>query len=389
MPVIAPVVIVGGGIGGLSLALSMARRGLESTVLEQAPALGAVGAGLQLGPNAIRVLAAWGLADALREQAVAPARAEVRDAAAGRLLIVNRLGADAETRWGAPYQVLSRAALQSVLLAAVQASGRVELRLGRPVVSVRSESERAVAVLADGSEIGGEVLFGCDGLHSVVRAAVGRPGPPRYTGQTAWRGLAEMATDGEPIVQVWTGPHRHVVRYPVDDGLVNLVAVVEAKAAEAESWTAEGQGAELAAAFADWPEPVRATIAAAPRPWRSALYDRGPLARWTQGRISLLGDAAHPMLPFLAQGAAMAIEDAEVAARLLGDGGDPAAALLAYEAARRPRTAKVQAWSSRNARLFHLPSPLAAGVFGAAGVLDRVRGAAPEARFDWLYGWTP
>jgi len=383
------VIIAGGGIGGLSLALALARRGIESTMLEQAPALGELGAGLQLGPNAVRLVRAWGLDKVLREQSVAPLRAEVRDAATGRALIVNRLGPDAEARWGAPYLVLSRSALQALLLTAVRASGAVDLQFGQPLISVRNESDRAVAVLGNGSEVRGDALFGCDGLHSVVRTGICRPAPPRFTGQTAWRGLARMDPGGEPLVQVWTGPNRHFVRYPVGEGLVNMVAVVEAKHADAESWTAEGQGAELAAAFADWPEPVRATIAATANPWRSALYDRAPLARWTQGRISLLGDAAHPMLPFLAQGAAMAIEDAEIAARLLSGGGDPAATLGAYEAARRPRTAKVQAWSTRNARLFHLPSPVAAGVFGAASTLDRLLGAAPEARFDWLYGWTP
>jgi salicylate hydroxylase len=384
-----PVIVVGGGIGGLSLALALARRGIQSTVLDQAPTLDAVGAGLQLGPNAVKILDRWGLRKALREQAVAPLRAEVRDAATGRSLLVNRLGAHAEARWDAPYLVLTRAALQAILLDAVLASGRVELRLGEAITSVRSEADRALAALETGHEVEGEALFGCDGLRSVVRAAVSPPEPPRFTGQTAWRGLATMAAGGDPLVQVWTGPHRHFVRYPVGQGRVNVVAVVEAKAAGPESWTAEGQAAELAAAFADWPEPVRATIAATARPWRSALYDRAPLDRWTRGRISLLGDAAHSMLPFLAQGAAMAIEDAEIAARRLGEGGDRAAALCAYEADRRPRTAKAQAWSSRNARLFHLPPMLASGVFGAAGAFDRLRAAEPEARFDWLYGWTP
>jgi len=383
------VIIVGGGIGGLSLALALARRGLESTVLEQASVLEPVGAGVQLGPNAVRVLDGWGLSGGLCERSVEPLRAEVRDAATGRLLIANRLGSDAIARWRAPYRVLSRSALQAMLRAAAEASGRVDLRLGRPVVSVRRESDRAIAVLDEGVEVEGEVLIGCDGLHSVVRDIVCTAAPPRYTGQTAWRGLAQMDNGDGPLVQVWTGSSRHFVRYPIGEGRVNLVAVVEAGQALRESWTTEGQSAELAAAFADWPEPVRTTVAATPHPWRSALYDRAPLPHWTCGRISLLGDAAHPMLPFLAQGAAMAIEDAEIAARRLSEGGDPAAALHAYEAARRPRTAKVQAWSSRNARLFHLPPPAAAGLFGAASAFDRLRGSEPEARFDWLYGWTP
>jgi len=388
-----PVIIVGGGVGGLSLALALAQRGVVSTVLEQAPALTPVGAGLQLGPNAVRVLEAWGLAEPLRDHAQAPLRAEVKDAANGRLLIANRLGSDAEARWGAPYLVLARSALQAMLLAAVQASGAVDLRFGQGLVSARSEPDRAVAVLDRGAEVEGEVLFGCDGLRSRVRGVVDQPKSPRYTGQTAWRGLARMGPGSAPLVEVWTGPGRHFVRYPISHGLMNMVAVVEAQGGapgegQSESWTLEGQGAELMAAFIDWPEPVRATIAAVTNPWRSALFDRAPLGRWTRGRISLLGDAAHPMLPFLAQGAAMAIEDAEVAARLLCDS-DPRAALCAYESLRKPRTTKVQAWSSRNARLFHLPSLVSAGLFAAAGGVDRLRGVDPEARFDWLYGWTP
>ena len=398
------VIIVGGGIGGLSLALALAQQGIGVVVFEQAGALEAVGAGLQLGPNATRILEGWGLGAALRHVSVEPIRAEVRDAASGATLVVNRLGADAEARWGGAYRVLSRTALQGLLAEAVAGEALVELRLGRRIVSVRSESgqsesgqtesgqsesAQAVAVLDDGQTVEGEVLFGCDGLHSVVRAAIAGPDPARYTGQTAWRGLARMDLADTPKVEVWTGPNRHFVRYPVGGGLANMVAVVEAPEAGIESWAREGEAGELAAAFADWPEPVRATLAAVERPWRSALYDRPPLARWTAGRLALLGDAAHPMLPFLAQGAAMAIEDAEVAAQALAGGGDVAAALAAYADARRARTAKVQAWSRRNARLFHLPSFAARGVFGAAGVFDRVRGVDGEARFDWLYGWRP
>ncbi len=383
------VMIAGGGIGGLSLAVALARQGLTSVVIEQAAAIDEVGAGIQIGPNATRVLRGWGLGEALDRVAVTPVAAEVRDAATGRLLVANRLGPAAQGRWGDSYLTITRAALQGLLLAAAQTSGRVEIRLGHSVIGATSDGGRAGAALSNGETLSGEALIGCDGLHSVMQGAVLTASPPRFTRQTAWRGLARMPTEGETRVQVWTGPSRHFVRYPVGPGLVNMVGVVEARADEVESWTAMGQGADLAAAFADWPEPVRATIAAVDRPWRSALHDRAPLTCWSRGRISLLGDAAHPMLPFLAQGAAMAIEDAEVLARLLGAGGAVDAALAAYEHARLPRTAKVQAWASRNATLFHLPPLVSTGVFGAARLLDRVRSVEPEARFDWLYGWTP
>ncbi len=375
-------IIVGAGIAGLSTALALARRGVASTVVEQAPMIETVGAGLQLSPNATRILFGWGLEIELRANAVAPERAEVRDAATKRLLVENRLGAAAQARWGAPYLTVTRSALQSILLRAVEASGWAEVRLGARAIGV----DAAALTLADGAVLHGSVVIGCDGLHSAVQAALFQPSPPRFTGQTVWRGLA--ALDAPPRVQVWTGPRRHFVRYPVAPGLVNMVAVTEAARDDVETWDAEGEAHRLAAAFADWPDAVRATIAAVAKPWRSALYDRPPLSRWTTGAATLLGDAAHPMLPFLAQGAGMAIEDAEVLAGLLATT-EPAAALEAYARARLTRTAKVQAWASRNARLFHLPSPAALGLFGAARVLDRARGADPEARFDWLYGWRP
>lgn len=375
-------ILVGAGIAGLSTALALAQRGMASVVVEQATAIEAVGAGLQLSPNATRILFGWGLEAPLRAVAMAPERAEVRDAASGRLLVANRLGDEAKARWGAPYLTLTRSALQSVLLEAVQAAGMSELRLGARVVSV--DAAAASVTLDDGERLAGKAVIGCDGLRSIVREAVLRPEPPRFTGQTAWRGLARM--EGPPLVQVWTGPHRHFVRYPVAPGLTNMVAVTEAARDDVEAWDTEGEAARLAAAFADWPEEVRATLAAVERPWRSALYDRPPLPRWTNGPVALLGDAAHPMLPFLAQGAGMAIEDAEVLAALLTTR-PPAEALQAYQQARLARTAKVQGWAGRNARLFHLPSPAAQGLFGAAKVLDRMRGADPEARFDWLYGW--
>lgn len=380
------VIIVGAGIGGLTLALALARRGIAATVVERAPALEPVGAGLQLGPNALKVLDRLGVGAAVMAASVGPERAEVRDAATGRLLVVNRLGADAVDRWGAPYRVIRRSALQAALWEAVAAEG-VAVRLGAAVKGVVQHDGGVSVALADGAALAGEALVGCDGLHSAVRAAIATPAPPRFTGQTAWRGLAAMPTPAPLRVEVFTGPRSHFVRYPVAEGLVNMVAVTEAAARDGESWDTEGEPAQLAAAFAGWPCVVRDTIAAVARPWRSGLYDRPPLPVWSVGRVTLLGDAAHPMLPFLAQGAAMAIEDAEVLARRLCATDDVAAALRLYQQDRRARTAKVQAWSTRNARLFHLPNAAALSVFGAAQALDRLRGLDGEARFDWLYGW--
>lgn len=373
------VVVVGAGIGGLSLALALARRGVRSTVLEQAPAIAEVGAGVQLSPNVVRTLAHWGIGDAVSALAVEPERVEVRSAASDRLLMTSRLGSFSRQRWGAPYLTIARSGLQAVLLEAARASGGVEIRLGARVADVAAVA--GAVTLDDGDQIVGEAVVGCDGLRSVVQARLFGAIPPRFTGQTAWRGIARMQ-DPEPVVRVFTGPRRHFVRYPIGAGLVNMVAVKEASADEVEAWDAVGAREDLAAAFAGWPPSVRETIAAVERPWRQALYARRPLARWSVGRVTLLGDAAHPMLPFLAQGAGMAIEDAEALAERLATPGDTAAALVAYQSARLPRTAKVQAWAERNARLFHLPEFAAATVFGAAGLTAR----PPEARLDWLYG---
>ena len=385
------VIIAGGGIGGLGAALALRRRGLAVTVLEQASALGEAGAGIQLGPNAVRVLEGWGIGAAVRAAAFRPLAAEVRDHVSGRLLLRTTLGEAAQRRWGAPYLQVHRADLQAILLDALSAEGGSELRLDARVVAVAQSAEEVTAALATGERVQGSALVGADGVRSAVQEALFGPSPARFTGQVAWRGLVEASRlpPGliSPVAAVWAGGGRHFVHYPVRGGaLVNFVGVVERDWRE-ESWTAPGNAGELAAEFSGWPASVTALIAAAGPAWRWALFDRPPLARWSVGRATLLGDAAHPMLPFLAQGAAMAIEDAEALARLLAEGEEVSAALTAYEGARRSRTRKVQAWSRRNARLFHLPPVVAGAAFGAAGALDRVRGRTGAERFDWLYGY--
>ena len=382
------VIIVGAGIGGLTAALALARRGAPSVVLERAEQLDEVGAGLQLSSNACRVLFDLGLEGEIRRIGHAPDAVMVRGATDGRVLLENRLGAFAEQRWGAPYLQVKRSALQALLAEATTASGLVETRLGSDVTTIDREAARVR--LATGEDIGGEAIIGCDGLNSVVRRALWGETPARFTGQTAWRGLAssaDLSPEWSGKAAVWAGHRKHFVHYPVGEGLVNMVAVVEASEAGGESWSEVGQHAALAATFDDWPEPVRAVIAAVQTPWRSALFDRPPLPQWSKGCATLLGDAAHPTLPFLAQGAAMAIEDAVILAECLASGAEVPTALRRYEIRRRARTAKVQAWASRNATLFHLPGPMMKAAFGAASLADRLAGRVGEARFDWLYGY--
>jgi salicylate hydroxylase len=382
------VIVVGAGLGGLTLALALGRVGIEVTVLEQAAAFGEVGAGVQLSPNAMRALSSLGLEDKVRDIGFAPEAAQVRDHKSGRLLLRNRLGATAQARWHAPYLQVHRADLHALLLDSARHVGGVIVHAGARVRTVEADA----VVLETGERASADAIIGCDGVRSQVRQSLWGDQPARFTGQVAWRGVvpAERLSPDmlEPTVRVWTGPHRHFVCYPLGDGSrINFIAVVEQKDWRIESWSEPGDKAQLRRTFEGWPAFVRALIEAGDEVWRWALYDRPPLPRWSKGNVSLLGDAAHPMLPFLAQGAAMAIEDAVVLANALMLGGKVEGALLRYEAGRRARTAKVQAWSRRNATLFHLPGPLAAGAFGAAAALDMLKPDHGAARFDWLYGY--
>lgn len=391
------VTIVGAGVGGLAAALALAAKGVRPTVLERAAELAEAGAGVQLGPNAVRVLDALGVGEAVRAAAFRPQAVEVRRARDARLLLRAPLGAAAERRWGAPYLQLHRADLQALLLAALRARDAADLRFGAEVESAGADGD---VRLAGGEALRADALVVADGVRSVARAAVADDdAAPRRTGQTAWRATVEAAALPAglvpPVAGVWTAPRRHFVHYPVRGGaLVNLVGVTERGRAQDEGWTQRGDPAAFAALFAGWPEPVASLVrAAADEVFTWALHDRAPARRMAAGRAALLGDAAHPMLPFLAQGAAMAIEDAWVlAASLAGGGGgagDAEAGLAAYAAARLPRVRRVQAASTRNARLFHLPDAAAGLAFGAAAAMDALRSGGAMARLDWLYGGGP
>lgn len=363
------VVVVGGGIGGLAAALALARTGHVVEVFEQAAAFAEVGAGVQLSPNAVKALRWLGVERALAPRAVAPEAIELRRARGDRLLTRAPLGAAIEARHGAPYWHVLRSDLQSVLAEAAVAAG-VTVRFGRRV-------ERA-------DELDADLVVAADGVRSVLRPAL-QPGarPARFTGHAAWRGTVpiDALSPGAqpPVVGVRVGPGRHFVSYRVVAGTaVNFVGVVEARWT-AEGWSEPGDPAALAADFAAWPEPVTAIIAACEQPRRWAILDRGPDPRWVGGRVVLLGDAAHPVPPFLAQGAALALEDAVVLALRLADGGGAAA----YAAERFPRATRVLRASRRNAAAFHAREPLAslgqAALRAFPGVLGR--------GLDWVYGY--
>ena len=357
--------VVGAGVGGLTAALALARAGLLVTVVEQAQALGEVGAGLQVSPNATRVLFHLGLEAGLSALTFSPEAVEARGWQRGQEIRRAPLGETARERYGFPYFHMHRADLVSVLGQACRAEPRIQLRLGEAVAACEGDGTPSL-VLASGERLEADVLVGADGLRSIVREALFGPAAPRFTGNVAWRGLipAERleGADIRPVAALWMGPGAHFVHYFVRGGtLVNFVGVVEADDWREESWSSRGKAADLRRDFSGWHPTVRRIVEAAPEDacFRWALFDRDPLPKWSRGAVTLLGDACHPTLPFMAQGACMAIEDAAVLAACLSGcrRGELSAALSRYEDLRRPRTAGIQADSRRNARIYHLPPP--------------------------------
>jgi salicylate hydroxylase len=380
------VVIAGGGIGGLAAALACARQGVAVQLLERAAQLAEVGAGIQIGPNVTRILQAWGLGDALAQVAAFPKRLQARDARTGQVLGSLRLGERAQTLYGAPYATIHRADLQNLLHAAALAQG-VQVRLGQTVqgwretvdgltvntiegLAVGAADERAGAA-ETASPLMADALIGADGVWSAVRQQLLGDGPARFTGHLAYRALvaqadlpAHLRTDE---VTVWMGPRLHVVHYPVRGGQwLNLIAIVHGdKPAQADAWDAAGHAQALMQAMGAVGKDLHERLASVPA-WRQwALHDRAPMAgahEMAQGRVALLGDAAHPMRPYLAQGAGMAIEDAHVLAQCLAQGkASVSAHLQAYADQRWARNARVQARAIRNGSIFHAQGLLAMG----------------------------
>jgi salicylate hydroxylase len=347
------VAIVGAGLGGLTAALAMAQRGIAVTIYEQAPALGEVGAGITISPNAGRVLDHLGLGAEVRALGVLPGTQHVRDLATGATIRTMARDADLETRHGAPYRHLHRADLHRLLVRALEAAAPGCIRLDRRLVAVSPVPRMR---FADGSEAGADVVVGADGVRSAVRDSLFETMPPRFTGQVAWRGLVPVEALPEPVRSeppgIHIGPGRLVLRYPVRGGaLANYAIFVETEGWEEESWSIPSTREELLSHLEGACESVRVLVTSTPEDWlfKWALFAREPLETWTAGRVTLLGDAAHAMLPFMGQGAATAIEDAMVLARALADF-PTAEALTRYEAARRERTAMVQ----RQSRLLGL-----------------------------------
>ena len=388
-----PVVIAGGGIGGLAAALACARQRVPVQLLERATQLSEVGAGIQLGPNVTRILQAWGLGAALAQVAAFPNQLQARDAQTGQVLGTLRLGQRAQALYGAPYATIHRADLQSLLHRAAQSAG-VDMRLGQTVQGWQG-SEAALQVnTVQGLSLQASALIGADGIWSAVRQQLLGDAPARFTGHLAYRALVAQADLPTHLrsdqVTVWMGPRLHVVHYPVRSGQwLNLVAIVHgAKPDQAQDWDQAGHTQALMQAMGVVGRDLHERLASVPA-WRQwALHDRSPVSGasdMAQGRVALLGDAAHPMRPYLAQGAGMAIEDAQALAQCLSVGkATVAEQLQAYAEQRWARNARVQARAIRNGRIFHAQGAVALG----RNLSMRLMG---ERVMDvpWLYGGGP
>ena len=350
------VAIIGGGIGGLAAAASLLQAGFDVHVYEQAKALGEVGAGINIGPNASRLLHRLGLVERLGACGVKPITFDQRRWDDGRFLVRAPLGAMVEDKFGAPYYTFHRADLHGALASLLPAE---RVHLGHRFMRLVDRGDRVEAQFEKGGTVSADVLVGADGIHSAVRHALLGPEKPRFTGCVAYRGLVpadRLKHLGlERTTTIWMGPARHFVHYFVAAGrLVNFVAVTEEDSWQRESWVDRGEVADALAAFADWHTQVRAIIGATDETYKWALFDRAPLPRWSVDRVTLLGDACHPMLPFMGQGAAQAIEDAATLTACLDKLSDVSTALKLYEKLRLPRASRLQAMSETNKTRFHL-----------------------------------
>lgn len=387
------IAIAGAGIAGLTTALALLQQGFQVDVFEQASQLGELGAGLQISPNGSRVLLALGLGEAL-QGCVSQARGkEIRMWNTGQRWKLFDLGDDCLARFGAPYWMVHRGDLHRVLLDAFEARSDRPVRLNARVVNARSTASGVSFELNDGSQQSADGLLAADGVHSVLREQLLGEDKAQFTGLLAWRGLVPVGRVSAHLqAQVgtnWVGPGAHVITYPVRAGaLMNVVGIIEREGWRSESWTERGTHAELLQDFGHWHADVRELMSAIEQPFKWALLGRAPQTGWAQGNICLLGDAAHPTLPFLAQGANMAIEDAAVMARCLALDGAPSQAFARFEKLRWQRTADIVNRSRDNAQRFHNPQ-----LSDPAKAVDYVSSEwEPEKvrrRYDWLFEYDP
>jgi salicylate hydroxylase len=382
------VLIAGAGIGGLVTALAMLQRGIDVEIFEQASELRELGAGVQLSANGTRVLIALGLEQEMQCIASEPSGKQIRLFSTGRTWKLFDLGASSRATYGAPYWMVHRGDFHRVLCDAFNARAPGRLHLDSRCIGFDEDGDTVWMRLANGQRHRGDVVVGADGVHSEIRRQIGGDSKPFFAGVAAWRGLVPMerlpSWMQRDVGTNWVGPGGHVITYPVRRGqLLNFVGIFEGENWPVESWTERGTRKDCSRCFAGWNEEIHAIIENLDVPYKWALLGREPLARFVGGRACLIGDAAHPTLPFLAQGANMAIEDGMVLARCL-ETFAPEEALQRYERARLTRTNSIVVKSAENAKRFHNPA-LAA----AEGANDYVsREWQPERvreRYNWLF----
>jgi salicylate hydroxylase len=387
------IVIAGAGIGGLTAALALAQRGFRSVVLDQVERLEETGAGIQLSPNATRILLALGLGERLRRVAVAPTGIRVLHADSARPIVRIPLD-DMESRYGAPYWTLHRGDLQKTLIAMCRENPDVSLELGARVETFATHSSGVTVKAMRGPasvDAQGAALVGADGIWSNVRTAALGPAPAKFAKRVAWRALvpAKMAPPAmrEPEITLWLGRKGHIAHYPVQSGETINVVAISADAWNEPGWSTPATPEDVLARFpaGRWSRHIR-DLMGIPEQWMKwALAERPVPRHWGEGQTTLLGDAAHPMLPFLAQGAAMAIEDGAVlATRLAAAPDDPAAAMRRYEQDRRARVAKVQRAARSNGKVYQYSGPDAKV---RNFVMRTLGGARIRNRYDWIYSW--
>ena len=381
------IAIVGGGIGGLAAALQLLHAGFDVHVYEQARAIGEIGAGIQISPNAARLLHRLGLAEAMARTGVKPLFRHQRRWDDGRTLARGPLGDRAEKRYGAPYYNFHRADLIALLAAAVPPE---RLHVGHRLEGITDHGDRVEARFTSAGRVNSDLLIGADGIHSTVRAAILGPEAPAFTGCIAYRGLVPAERirhlDFPLEAQNWMGPGKHLVQYYVaSQRLMNIVCVIEQNAWSGESWTDKGEVSDILTAFAGWHPQLLNLIGTIEETYRWGLFDRPPLERWSAGRVTLLGDSCHAMLPFMAQGAVQSIEDGAALAQCLKGvtRSRIAGALARYQKIRQPRASRMQELSRANKTNFHLPD-------GAAQQERDARMAAGKAGFAddamaWVY----